>query len=68
MVDEGSKKSLYQLVDELQGHEEILVKIRPVVSDLVVALVKSSSLYFTNDALSAFERCMARVNEFSDDI
>lgn len=59
---------LYQQLDLLDGDEEFLDKVRPVMFELVRNLEALPCSSFGKGALPMFKRCIVRLNSFEEDI
>lgn len=67
-MDATETAVLYQQLDFLDGDEEFLDKVRPVMFELVLNLEALPYSSFGKGALPMFKRCIVRLNSFEEDI
>ncbi|AMB86294.1 hypothetical protein AWM79_13670 [Pseudomonas agarici] len=67
-MDAIDAAALHRQLDLLDGDEEVLKRIRPVISELVRNLEALPCSSFGKGALPMFKRCIVRLNSFEEDI
>lgn len=59
---------LYRQLDHLEGSEELLSLVRPVMSELVSSLISLPRSSSGKGALPMFKNCIVKLNDFEEDI
>lgn len=61
-------KVLYRQLDFLEGREDVMKKLRPVMHDLVSNLLAIPEPNFGKSTLPIFRSCVISINRFEEDI